>query len=445
MNKRAVFLFGAGAVLDWGAPKTVCSNDKYEVIHEHGSNEKSNRPCCLTHLITAIGFKGKDGERITNKIYEALKAKQTKKNEVNFETIINVIEELYTYWSSKKENNASLYSLYDFTQQIADLYFFQHTLPNIKTKRYSFSIPEYPFYNDDFVPENFHPLQKYYESFLNDLLSGIKGHVFKYGYYAKDYNMVFKEVNDSINTAFCKWMKKFVNNEYILRIYTLNYDRIFKVLLQDDPQSPKLNVFEGFDLTESAIDYDEKRPPNIPRIISDFDSHTHYNLHGCVDWEIEKYNINNLESYQYLLIPSGIIQNPTSTVEIEKGKRILLSNIITGYQKVQRTAISPFRQMLSAFDYDCYHADKLYIVGYSFGDEHINDIIRNARKYNDELEIILINPSFDDLDFHLKFLSHWGKPKKIPIYVEEIMGEIVSSDFNFKVFKKKFSEFLFTQ
>jgi len=101
--------------------------------------------------------------------------------------------------------------------------------------------------------------------------------------------------------------------------------------------------------------------------------------------------------------------------------------------------------MLSAFDYDCYHADKLYIVGYSFGDEHINDIIRNARKYNDELEIILINPSFDDLDFHLKFLSHWGKPKKIPIYVEEIMGEIVSSDFNFKVFKKNFSEFLFTQ
>jgi len=50
-----------------------------------------------------------------------------------------------------------------------------------------------------------------------------------------------------------------------------------------------------------------------------------------------------------------------------------------GLSKAQKTSVSPFRQLLSAFDRDCFEANKLYIFGYSFGDERLKDIIRNAR------------------------------------------------------------------
>jgi hypothetical protein len=118
-------------------------------------------------------------------------------------------------------------------------------------------------------------------------------------------------------------------------------------------------------------------------------------------------NSNQLPDYQYLLTSAPDIETHSAVMGIEKGRKILLTNIITGYQKTQRTALSPFRQMLSAFDRDCIEADEIFIIGYSYGDEHINDIIRNARKYNSKCKITLINPSFDDEKIMFDFLLHW--------------------------------------
>ncbi|HRH60781.1 MAG TPA: SIR2 family protein, partial [Chitinophagaceae bacterium] len=128
-------------------------------------------------------------------------------------------------------------------------------------------------------------------------------------------------------------------------------------------------------------------------------------------------------------------------IEIEKGKQLLLTNIITGYQKVQRSAISPFRQMFSAFDRDCFEADKLFIIGYSFGDEHINDIIRNSRKYNTHVEIILVNPVFDDRKFMVDFLLHWGRYSG-QIYKNEGNYTIVSPNYGVRIIQKEFGNFL---
>ncbi|RYG21151.1 MAG: hypothetical protein EOO07_03325, partial [Chitinophagaceae bacterium] len=71
-KKRNVILFGAGAVIDWGGPKT----------HD------------LTKLIRERGFFTKDGTtRITDFIYnKVLEAPGYNEKDINFETIINVIE-----------------------------------------------------------------------------------------------------------------------------------------------------------------------------------------------------------------------------------------------------------------------------------------------------------------------------------------------------------------
>ncbi len=436
IRKKVAILFGAGAVLDWGAPKTICNRDKLTFIPEHGSDEIRNRVCCLTHLITATGFKNANGENITNKIYQKLLSKN--KENVNFETIINILEDLYSYWSIKQSKNSrSLLSVANLDNSISDYHFFEHTEPNPVTNFYSISIPGFPLLKEDFISKGIHPNQKYYEMFLDELLSGIVGHVSKYSYYTSGHNVIFKEVNEEINRKFCNWARRLANGNSSLRMYTLNYDRMFKVLLQNDG----IDVFEGFDLDGLSTKPGELIAPNINRIVTDFSCNVHYNLHGSAYWSIYNENGNDMPGYQYYLSGVPETNDKAAIIEIESNRRLLLTNIITGYQKVQKTATSPFRQMLSAFDRDCIETDVLYIIGYSFGDEHINDIIRNARKYNQKLEIIVINPTFNDEQFMFDFILHWGSPKGI-IYKNEGQNVIVSPDYKVQIICNKFSDFL---
>lgn len=102
-KKRNVYLFGAGAVIDWGGPKTICDGNELTFLPERDSGEIKNRICCFTHLIRNIGFQCKSGDRISNKIFEILKNNGVSEKEINFETIINVIEELIAVRPNKTD------------------------------------------------------------------------------------------------------------------------------------------------------------------------------------------------------------------------------------------------------------------------------------------------------------------------------------------------------
>jgi len=83
MEKRFVFLLGAGAALDWhNAPTTNV----------------------ITQRLIKGGFKNKKGKTVTSVIYEWLHNKSESKNDINFETIINVIEDFVHYWSLDDSN-----------------------------------------------------------------------------------------------------------------------------------------------------------------------------------------------------------------------------------------------------------------------------------------------------------------------------------------------------
>src|SRR5690606_37155529 len=60
--------------------------------------------------------------------------------------------------------------------------------------------------------------------------------------------------------------------------------------------------------------------------------------------------------------------------------------------------IGPFKQMASAFDIDCHTADEIIIVGYSFGDDHINDAVRQGKKAIPSVKITVITPAKDGKD-----------------------------------------------
>ena len=106
--------------------------------------------------------------------------------------------------------------------------------------------------------------------------------------------------------------------------------------------------------------------------------------------------------------------------------------------------ISPFKQMHFSFDRDCLNTDIIYIIGYSFGDEHINQCLKTAFRYNDKLKLEIVDPNFIEnrMDLHLSLNlfqyieSDFISPKKI--------GENIFSYYKgkIKVYNLKFNEYL---
>lgn len=376
-RKRAVFLFGAGASLAWNAPST---------------SE-------LTKLIRESGFKTIDNKTyITEFIFQTLTHPDNgfSEEQVNFETIINVIEEMIVYYSNfdwLKKTPSLLKSF--FTPVFEETIFNYAVQGGEVSHNYQLEIPKGVPYHSNLSQHSETPHQFFLQHLLVELITQINVRVSEYALHSADLSSIASQNNESV--LFANWMQRMAAR-HILRMYTLNYDRIFKILLEQQ----NIQVFEGFDCGE-FVGYEDYLRANVRRILSDTENHIHYNLHGCAFWKLAALDHHLLPNPEFLL--TGFADLPINdehiTIQMEKGKSILPTNIITGYQKAQKTLITPFKQMQSAFDRDCCFADELYIIGYGLGDEHINESIKTAIRHNENLKIVFVDPYFqkNELDF----------------------------------------------
>lgn len=417
MNKtRTVFLFGAGATLEWNSPTT---------------SE-------LTDLIRQTSFRTTDNATtITDFIYSTLLRSGYAGHTVNFETIISVIEELIIYYSKfdKGLTGPSISSVFLQARHEGEL--LNYSVDGTAKHGYQLQIPaggSYPFSKSSYDNET--PSQFFFEQLLAALLTNLTARIHTYAYHTETSPM--KTVDDDMSKLFVNWMDSISANA-TLRLYTLNYERIFKILLS----RAGLSVFEGFDCEEHVKG---TLRANIPRILTDTDSHVHYNLHGSAFWEVldvDQKHLPNPEIIFSSVFPLPLTNQPVC-IQAEKGRTLLVTNIITGYQKAQRGVITPFRQMQAAFDRDCCLADELYIVGYSFGDEHINGSVKAALRYNRKLKITVVDPGFIknklDYEFALRFFPYKDhqdmRPNKVSNNVYSYLGE------DFTVHTVRFREFL---
>ena len=74
----------------------------------------------------------------------------------------------------------------------------------------------------------------------------------------------------------------------------------------------------------------------------------------------------------------------------QDNKKVINSNIITGFNKTSRILTTPYSQFYHRFYQDCIIAENIYIVGYSFGDIHINKAIKTASLINKKLKIYCV-------------------------------------------------------
>ncbi len=293
-NKRTVFLVGAGATLAWGSPTTA-----------H-----------LTESIRQWGFRTADNQTtITEFIYQTLRNNGYAETDINFETIISVIEELIVFYSpfNSRNKTPSLLSAF-FTAQYEKELLHYSIEGGTARHGYQLQIPpgtNYPLSNRAYHDET--PNQSFFQHLLSALLMSINATVQEYAYHTP--SSPLESVESDASVSFVNWIGRFAEDR-VLRLYTLNYERIFKILMT----RAGLSVFEGFDCG-ADIDHDLLLRANVPRILTDIDSHTHYNLHGSAFWQVQGLDKDQLPNPE--IIMGGVLalaaDNPVC-IQIGEGK-----------------------------------------------------------------------------------------------------------------------------
>lgn len=173
-----------------------------------------------------------------------------------------------------------------------------------------------------------------------------------------------------------------------LKIYSLNYDRLIPKIAK----KRGLFFYEGF--KDMQYEYNLDKFNTNP--------HTFFNLHGSI-----------YTSY----VSGGAVKVLDNPIQLEHRYKIQGGNpgenkvflpIIAGYSKSQRIMSEPFNFGIASFMNDCNTCNRLVIVGYSFGDPHINSVLKRFIRL-DSTEIIIVDYyQGDQLPDRLKGIPYKG-------------------------------------
>lgn len=417
---RTLLLFGAGAAIEWGGPSTKD----------------------LTILIRKIGFSTRSNIKITEYIYQTLIKAGFHEKDINFETIINVVEELIIHYSlSDKENKTpSLSSILFSNIHEDELLNFERPTGQLNDGG-NIKIPgEDPVYiRYSFNDET--SIQFFFQLLFERIMLRVKNEIITYCYHTSGHSKLFTPEKEEINNLFTHWIFN-CSMDSIMRMYSLNYEKGFKFLLD----KTGMDIFEGFENFE--IQQKDRIQPNLKRILNDLNSHIFYNLHGSVYWHVDYYKPGSLAPPEIRLMPYPVLAESIPEppeLQINKGEELQIMSIITGYQKAVRTFVPPFRQMHAAFDQDCLTADKIFIIGYSFGDENINQSIKSALKYNPSVKFIIVDPGFQEHKLEYFIGLYFSPLIEFNEFVINIPGKIRRFSFfddKINVFMCGFKEYL---
>ena len=201
-------------------------------------------------------------------------------------------------------------------------------------------------------------------------------------------------------------------------IFTLNYDLAFEYAY-DELGIEYINGFVGFNernFRPEVYNYDfffpgdttEGKVRRIERVIK------YYKLHGSLNWVYKNQNKNN---------PYGLYEIPIELVRMKLENKMDNLGEIMIYptsSKKEYTLNFPYSELFRKF------ADRLqqpeavlFVVGYSFYDEHINDIIYQALA-NPSFTLIIVDFNGTKNDGEIKRLNDLKDPRIIICQGEEL-------------------------
>jgi len=303
-----------------------------------------------TVFIENMTYTDIDGTSIGAILFEKLRAHYGREGFVNFETFINLLELIYDYVISDSNeggtdptNTSSLPLVFDLKVLVEEIY-------NPENQRVPGLIQE----RDPIIKKRI-----YFGEIIRHYLNLVKNKIDNY----ENLN----DLESPINMSVFNWLSS-LTEDFIIRIYTTNYDRIIPEILEKN----NFQYFDGF-----FNDGVERRcNPDIKRICHNSDKLVYYQLHGSNHWEIVS---SDFSPYDYLLIRDGIPRNEyTFHLSSQLGQVLLKTSIIAGYSKPQRLILSPINAMYSSFVHDCLRSSYILTSGFSFGDPHLKKVFINC-------------------------------------------------------------------
>lgn len=325
MKKRVTILTGAGFTFsnEFGGPSTLLLTNKLRTLKIPGHSIDGKTP----------------GEYFYRKLchhYTRRTKNDCDLSIVNFETIVHLLEELFSHLTS--------YNKPDIKHKTSDI------LKNIaksKGVKPSFLVLK------DTISKDLRALVTPENKLLNQIIRTI------YSYFIDsivEELIIFNnsDQNQGMRQFEAEFLQRYLpSSNFTRRFYTLNYDTWL---------NKYLGFYDGFDKTGKF---------ESEKVMGEFDLDCHYNLHGSILWE------NDLSANR--------IKKLTKPVEYLKFRRssdyslnrepLIATPIITGYHKLERMKFTPYLQFYYSLQNDILNSDLLLLVGYSFSDTHINNII----------------------------------------------------------------------
>lgn len=172
-----------------------------------------------------------------------------------------------------------------------------------------------------------------------------------------------------------------------LDIFSLNYDLCIEKSLTDSGRA-FLNGFSA----DAGWNPDELLSSSAPIRL--------FKLHGSLDWiEDELYGLCSIE------YP---VHSHRKDLKTEGSRPLLIFGTVH-----KLSPREPFLTLAYHFARGTLDAPVLVIIGYSFGDRHVNEIIRQAMKKNRRLRVVVVSPKAKLLINQQDFLAR--QPRVTPI------------------------------
>lgn len=245
---------------------------------------------------------------------------------------------------------------------------------------------------------------------------------------------VHKEAIENNLRNFVQFVKNKLDNAEKSYIFTLNYDLLMETILLDTLGSDKFIDFcyPSGKLKGTNINKFDFNPDRAKRMFPTSEKVELHHLHGSLSFFFDS------ERERAVKLKSQDITLNNIYEKIKELQLPLTPAIITGGGKSKKITQYPFDYYYTTLKNLCDVGEfsELYIIGYSFRDEHINKLIKTwmdkVEQYKDGLKIIDYKTNQSERDDFVKFVTSKLKKKQkqnIPIdcFIFGGANEIISA------------------
>ncbi|MCR5532622.1 MAG: SIR2 family protein [Paludibacteraceae bacterium] len=205
------------------------------------------------------------------------------------------------------------------------------------------------------------------------------------------YNTYFEQEKNNALSWYTNFWKGPQN--IIWDIFTFNYDTTIETSLQE--------YIDGY--YSLSGDYQHFEPQKYIDDKKNSEKHTINHVHGCllysgekpnfkVDREIQEvYSHNQFKWKDFQTNLDNITCRSLSAGRGQSGDLLVQDSIITGLHKTDKIVSQPFSFYRTQMDVQLIENDSLLIVGYSFNDYYVNNLLESLTLYHNNYRVAVID------------------------------------------------------